>query len=99
MSWLRCYAEALGRRILLNAVGMILVEGMKGHIFERGYVVSAPGEPTGAYMLGDRRLVAVLVWREGKHAPDTIAWLALFEIAGFYVGIHRINGQSHNWVF
>ena len=53
----------------------------------------------GSLYLGDRRLVAVLVWREGSHASDTIAWLALLEVVGFYVGAHRINGKSYNWVF
>ena len=53
----------------------------------------------GSLYVAGRRWAGMLIWREGRYAPETVAWCAFMEIVGFYAGIHRINGESHNWIF
>ena len=51
----------------------------------------------GAIYIGPVRICAWLCWRNA--IGSTTAWCAFVEVLGLYIGHHRINGKTHDWVF
>ena len=50
----------------------------------------------GMLQVRNRRVFGWVCWWNTVSTP---AWCAFVEVFGFYAGIHRIDGENHNWVF